>query len=54
MKLENILFVQEDSLQIKIIDFGSAVSLDSQVQNLNRIVTAYYVAPEIINKENAI
>eukprot|EP00347_Sterkiella_histriomuscorum_P021405 403334086 len=54
MKLENILFTQEDSLQIKIIDFGSAVFVDNQTQNLNRIVTAYYVAPEIINKEENI
>ncbi|CDW90598.1 serine threonine protein kinase [Stylonychia lemnae] len=54
MKLENILFVQEDTLQIKIIDFGSAVYVDNQTKNLNRIVTAYYVAPEIINKEEQI
>ena len=55
LKLENILFVQEDSLQVKIIDFGSAIFLDQhQSKHTNRIVTAYYVAPEIINKEELI
>lgn len=36
-------------MHIKLIDFGSAVYLDKN-QNIaeNRIVTAYYVAPEII------
>ena len=55
MKLENIIFTTEDSLQVKIIDLGSAVSLETkQVASLNRIVTAYYVAPEIITKEDNI
>ena len=52
LKLENILFVNEDQLQVKILDFGSAVNLEMyNPRKINRIITSYYVAPEIINKE---
>jgi serine/threonine protein kinase len=50
IKLENVLFVSEDTLQVKIIDFGSAMHLDKDKKhnNYNRIVTAFYVSPEVI------
>ncbi len=55
LKLENILFVNEDQLQVKILDFGSAVNLEMyNPRKINRIITSYYVAPEIINKESNI
>ena len=57
IKLENILFIQEESLELKIIDFGSAALLDSAHNRSlykTRIVTAYYVSPEIILKKDNI
>jgi calcium-dependent protein kinase len=53
VKLENILFTQDESLHIKLIDFGSAIHFDkdSKSNNQNRVVTAYYVSPELINKQ---
>ena len=37
---------------MKILDFGSAVNLDMyNPKKTNRIITSYYVAPEIINKD---
>jgi serine/threonine protein kinase len=42
-------------LQIKIVDFGSAINLEKySPKKTNRIITSYYVAPEIVNKENNI
>lgn len=55
LKLENILFVNEDQLQVKILDFGSAINLEMyNPRKTNRIITSYYVAPEIINKDSNI
>lgn len=55
LKLENILFVNEDQLQVKILDFGSAINLELyNPRKTNRIITSYYVAPEIINKDSYI
>ena len=49
MKLENILFVQDEGMHVKLIDFGSAIYQDHYKKSAqNRVVTAYYVAPEII------
>lgn len=55
LKLENILFTNEESLNLKIVDFGSSVNTESPAaKNSNRIVTSYYVAPEIALKEDYI
>lgn len=40
---------------MKLVDFGSAVNTESSAaKNSNRIVTSYYVAPEIALKEEFI
>lgn len=55
LKLENILFSHEEQLQIKIVDFGSALNLEQySVKQTNRIITSYYVAPEVVNKDENI
>jgi calcium-dependent protein kinase len=55
LKLENILFVNEDQLQVKIVDFGSAISVENyNPRKTVRIITSYYVAPEIITKDEYI
>lgn len=55
LKLENILFSHEEQLQIKIVDFGSALNLEQySVKKTNRIITSYYVAPEVVNKDENI
>jgi len=51
MKLENVIFTEDESMKVKIIDFGSACKLeDAKTEGGNRIVTAYYVSPEVIQK----
>jgi calcium-dependent protein kinase len=55
LKLENILFSQEEQLHVKIVDFGSAITLDQyNPKTTNRIITSYYVAPEVATKDENI
>lgn len=55
LKLENILFCQEEQLVLKIVDFGSAIHLDTyNPKTTNRIITSYYVAPEVAQKDENI
>lgn len=47
IKLENILFVNESSSKVKIIDFGLGKNnFDDQMESFQG--TPYYIAPEII------
>ena len=50
-KPENILFVkQNENLHVKLIDFGVSVYFKSGSAMNERQGTAYYVAPEVLNK----
>lgn len=40
---------------MKIVDFGSAISVENyNPKTTNRIITSYYVAPEIVTKDENI
>lgn len=53
LKPENLLLEnkieQDKDLQIKVIDFGTSVTIDQRKKLNGRFGTAYYIAPEVIN-----
>ena len=49
LKLENFLFAQEDSLMLKLIDFGFAKVVDDRTWTL--CGTPEYLAPELIQSK---
>lgn len=51
IKPENVLFENEDSNILKIIDFGGSVDFAKVKDIKGRIGTPYYVAPEVL-KDN--
>lgn len=48
IKLENIIFVSEKNLDIKLVDFGLSESLNKKNFLYKRCGTPGYVAPEIL------
>ena len=51
LKPENIMLVGEESLCIKIIDFGAARIFDPTVKLKTRVGTPYYIAPEVLKRK---
>jgi calcium-dependent protein kinase len=52
LKPENILFESEDEeARLKIIDFGTSLHFEPKKKMRNFIGTAYYIAPEVIDKK---
>ena len=51
IKLENILLINNDSIKIKLIDFGFAIKCNKKESQKFFCGTLYYMAPEIINKQ---
>ena len=48
LKPENIMLAADESLCVKIIDFGCARLFDPTVKLKTRIGTTYYIAPEVL------
>lgn len=49
IKPENILFAtQDDTSEIKIVDFGMACKFGEELPMMTRVGTPYYVAPEVV------
>lgn len=49
LKPENILLEERgDIMNIKLIDFGTAVRVDKNASIKGAIGTAYYIAPEVL------
>lgn len=51
LKPENMLFENEGSNVLKIIDFGIAARIESEEFLTDRIGTPYFIAPEVIYKK---
>lgn len=51
LKPENILIESSTSLNIKIIDFGTANYCSEDKDLTQKVGTPYYIAPEVINKK---
>ena len=50
LKPENVLLEdRNDFLNIKLIDFGTAVRVESKSRLKGAIGTAYYIAPEVLS-----
>ena len=50
LKPENVMLEQNKDLdQIKLIDFGTAIHLESGSYSYQMVGTAYYMAPEVLN-----
>lgn len=50
LKPENFMFVSPNSLHLKVIDFGLAMSFEDNVPMTTAVGTPYYIAPEVINE----
>jgi calcium-dependent protein kinase len=52
LKPENILLEKDkDFSQIKVVDFGTALSFVNKEHFYEQIGTPYYIAPEVINHD---
>lgn len=52
LKPENILLEeQNDTMNIKLIDFGTAISITAGINEKTAMGTAYYIAPEVLSGE---
>ena len=52
IKPENIVLVNENSLDVKLIDFGSACRINP-LEEMGRLEgTVIFMAPELLKKEN--
>ena len=50
IKSENILFKKENTLEVKLIDFGMSYKNEGNEKKLSEILgTPFYMAPEIFN-----
>lgn len=45
--MENVLITDEESLSVKLIDFGLSKIFNSELMN-SKIGTPYYIAPEVL------
>ena len=52
LKLENILRVNNDSLEIKIVDFGIAGLFSGRKSEVTKAGSINYLAPEIVSRKN--
>jgi serine/threonine protein kinase len=54
LKLENIMKVDQNSLNIKIVDFGIAGLFAGRKSEVTRAGSLFYMAPEVLSKKNLI
>lgn len=54
LKLENIMKVNNDSLTIKIVDFGIAGLFAGRKSEVTRAGSLFYMAPEVLSRKNLI
>lgn len=52
LKLENILKVDEESLNVKIVDFGIAGLFSGRKSEITKAGSINYLAPEIVSRKN--
>ena len=50
LKPENIMMVNKDSLNLKIIDFGTAIKIKPGTKEKHIVGTSYYIAPDVLCK----
>ena len=50
LKPENLLLDSKNSINIKLIDFGSSTKFDNEPMT-KTVGTAYYIAPEVLAGE---
>jgi MAP/microtubule affinity-regulating kinase len=54
LKLENIMKVDNESLTIKIVDFGIAGLFAGRKSEVTRAGSLYYMAPEVLSRRNLV
>jgi serine/threonine protein kinase len=54
LKLENIMKVDQNSMAIKIVDFGIAGLFAGRKSEITRAGSLFYMAPEVLSKKNMI
>ena len=50
LKPENIMMTKNDSLDLKIIDFGFAITIPPGKREKSMVGTPYYIAPEVLKR----
>ena len=50
LKPENIMMIKNDSLDLKIIDFGFAITIPPGKREKSMVGTPYYIAPEVLKR----
>jgi calcium-dependent protein kinase len=50
LKPENIMMVDKNSLNLKLIDFGTAITIKPGTKEKHMVGTSYYIAPEVLCK----